>query len=185
MNKIQTISRCFRLFFQLCFYLAPILLVLSWVLVTAQDFQTQHPSFLLSPVPYQLLDTPILYPLGTSTKLLGFLIGCIPTAINMLLFYFLIKLFRGYERAEIFTLNNVKYIRNIGWMLLISQLVKPIYEGLITAALTFHNPHGHRYATISFGSTDIMPIVTALIIILVSWIMVEAHKLHDDQQLTI
>jgi hypothetical protein len=185
MNKIQRVSHWFRLFFQLCFWLAPVLLALSWITVTAQVFQTTHPSLLLSPVPFNLLSTPVLHPLSAQTKWLGFLIGCIPTVINMLIFYFLIKLFKCYERAEIFSLQNVKYIRNVGWWMLISQIIRPIYEGVITAVLTFANPHGHRYASVSFGSTDIVPIITALIIILISWIMAEAYKLQDEQKLTI
>lgn len=100
----------------------------------------------------------------------------------MITFYFLIKLFQLYERTEIFTLRNVTYIRNIGYAMLVKQLLNPVYQGLITGALTFNNPHGYRYATIGFGSTDLIAIVTALIIILVSWIMAEGCKLNDEQK---
>ncbi len=185
MSKIKQVSYWFRLFFQLCFCLAPIMSALSWAMATVQTFQVDHPNLLFSPVPLSLLSTPILHPIDVQTKLLGFLIACIPTGVSMLLFYFLIKLFKCYERAEIFTLKNVNYIRSIGWVMLISQIIRPVYEGVMTFALTFNNPPGHRYASISFDSTDLVPIVTALIIILISWVMAEGYKLQDEQQLTI
>lgn len=168
--------------FQICLFLAPLLLILSWIYATQQTFQSSHPNLFLSPVPQNLLTTPVLAALNPLTKLLGFLVSCIPLSIDMLMFYFLIQLFKLYERGEIFTSNNVKYLRNIGYAMLASQLVQPIYQALVTFVLTMNNPKGHRLISIGFGSTDIMLLLTASIIILISWVMAEGYKLNDEQK---
>ena len=106
-------------------------------------------------------------------------------SIELYILYSLIKLFKLYEKAEIYSINSVRYIRNIGYALIITQLVNPIYEGLMGVALTWHNPTGHRFASISLDQTNIGIVLVALLVILISWIMAEGCKLREEQQLTI
>jgi hypothetical protein len=113
---------------------------------------------------------------------MGFLISCIPLSITMLILYYLVKLFKLYEQAQIFTSANVKYIRNIGWIMLLNQIIRPIYEAMFTAALTFQNPHGHRFISISFTNNNLTTLIIALFIILISWVMAEGCKLNDEQK---
>jgi len=106
----------------------------------------------------------------------------------MFVLYFLIKLFRQYEKGEIFLIENVRYIRNIGYTLLIGQLLNPIYDGLISADLTWGNHYvqkGMRIASVTFDNTNITVLLTSLFIILISWIMAEGYQLRAEQQLTI
>jgi hypothetical protein len=104
---------------------------------------------------------------------------------ELYILYSLIKLFGLYSKGEIFSVNSVKHIRNIGYALLITQIVNPLYEGLMGLALTWHNPHGHRFASVTLNQTNLGIIFVALIVILVSWIMAEGCKLREEQQLTI
>lgn len=90
-----------------------------------------------------------------------------------------------YEQGKIFSLNHVKYIRNIGYALLIGQIVEPFYQGIMGFILTAHNPPHHRFATVTLDQTNIGMLLTALLVILISWIMAEGYKLHQEQQLTI
>lgn len=180
MNKIKQVSFWFRLFFQAALYLSPALLAFAWIFSTPNNFNPGYISG-FGPVPHDL-NIPILYSLNASTKLMGFLISCIPLSITMLILYYLVKLFKLYEHAQIFTFANVKYIRNIGWLVLLSQIIRPIYEAMITAALTFQNPHGHRFASISFSNNNLTTLIIALIIILISWVMAEGCKLNDEQK---
>jgi hypothetical protein len=55
----------------------------------------------------------------------------------------------------------------------------------MTLALTFNNPPGQRMISIGFSSTDFSEIVTALMIIVVAWIMDEGRKLKEEQALVI
>lgn len=180
MNKIKRLSTIFRILFQLAFIILPIILALYWIFAPSSFAQAN--GFSLSFLPSSVH---IMYKLTASTKLLGFLINLIPVGISMLILYFLIKLFRLYEQGAIFTINNVRYIKNIGYTMLIGQLLNPIYDLLISFALTFKNPPGHRYALITLDNTNIAIIVTAFIIILIAWIMAEGCKLREEQDYTV
>lgn len=182
MNKIKTVSHWFRILFQIVFVLDVAILIWFWMngAQTPTTWGPIHPSFLPSHV-----NIAIPVPMDTSTKFFGFLINCIPIGITLSIYYCLIKLFSLYERAEIFTINNVKYIKKIGYLLLASALIEPFYEALLTFVLSLHAEHGHRFISSSFGSSNISEIVMALIIILVSWVMTEGCKLRDEQAYTI
>lgn len=177
MNKIVYVSRGFRVFFQIALCVLPIMLAAYWMLGIDANVMTNS-GFSLKFIPDGVR---IMHALTPENKLMGFLIDCVPTALEMLILYFLIKLFRLYERGEIFTSQNVKYIRNIGYTLLVKVLINPFYQIAISLAMTINNPHGQRTAFASFGSTDIAIIITALLIILVSWIMAEGCKLREEQ----
>jgi hypothetical protein len=119
-------------------------------------------------------------------KLLGFFVSAILLGIALFILYFLIKLFRLYEKGEIFSFNNVRYIRNIGYVLLIGQLIaSPLNQFLMGLVLTWRNPHGHRFAAITLDQTNFGILLTALLVLLISWIMAEGYKLREEQQLTI
>lgn len=183
MGKIQRVSLFFRIIFQTIFIALPALLVVAW-LTSPESLVMLGGVINLSfiPRPYS---SNILHELSTTDRLLGFGISAIPTAIALYILYSLIKLFKLYEKGEIFSINNVRYLRNIGYALLISQIISPIYEGLMGVALTWHNPPGHRFASITLNQTNVGIVFTALLVILISWVMAEGCRLREEQQLTI
>jgi hypothetical protein len=69
--------------------------------------------------------------------------------------------------------------------LLITQIIDPIYNGAMGLVLTRYNPPGHRFAAITLDETNIVIVLIALIVILISWIMSEGCKLREEQQLTV
>jgi hypothetical protein len=73
-------------------------------------------------------------------------------------------------------------VRNIGYTLLITQIANPICQALLTLVLTWQNPLGQHYATISLNGTNLGLILMSVLIILISWIMAEGYKLQEEQQ---
>lgn len=183
MNKIKNVSCFFRIFFQIAFFAFPILLAVSWIYAPA-ELQLLAGFIRIDPIPVSYTHG-ILHTLSPSEKLFGFIASCIPLAIILFILYSLIKLFRLYEQAEIFSLNNVRYIRNIGYALFIGQLIQPFYQFLMGIILTMHNPKGHRYAAFTFDQTNISILLMGLLMILISWIMAEGCRLREEQQLTV
>jgi hypothetical protein len=181
MNKIKRVSLCFRMLFQIAFITLPILVILSWIKAPA-PLLTMAGDIAINMIPH---DYPILHPLSTTTHLLGFLVSMIPVTVTLFTLHYLIKLFGLYEKGEIFSLQNVNLIRNIGYTLFIGQLINPIYDVLISLTLTWNNPPGHRLASITVDQTNIGILLVAFMVILISWIMAEAYKLREEQQLTI
>jgi hypothetical protein len=195
MNRIKNVSLFFRLVFQIIFVALPILLIISWIyapneLVLLDGFIKLNaiPATYSKMHAYTAQGIPekaILHALTLGEKSLGFLVSVIPMVVEMFILYSLIKLFKRYEKGEIFSIHHVRYIRNIGYALLVGQIIEPIYQFVMGLVLTLNNPPHHHYAAITLDQTNIGIILTALLVILISWIMAEGCKLHEEQQLTI
>ena len=95
------------------------------------------------------------------------------------------RLFNLYQKGTIFAIDNVRYIRNIGIVMLLWEIVSPFYQVLVTFILTSQNPPGHHFVTFSINSIDISTTIIAVIIIVVSWIMREGVELQQEQQYTV
>ena len=195
MSNIQRVSLCFRLFFQLCLILMPVLLIVSWV-YAPENLVLLSGFIQLKPIPaayqgmhaYTMQGLPkaaIFHALSMGEKIIGGAISAIPLLIQMSIVFWLIKLFRLYEKGSIFSLTHVKYIRNIGYALILSQVIEPIYQFVMGIVLTWHNPPHHHYAAITLDQTNVGVLLTAFLIILISWIMAQGYQLKEEQQLTI
>lgn len=186
-HKIQIISKLFKWLFELSFLVGciviPILLIIFWmnaptpILATLPGFDLN-----ISYMPNLSMGVNHLHPLYTDTKILGFIISLIPLTANLFVLYFLIRLFKTFERFEIFSIHSVHYIKYIGFTLLISQLLYPIQQALLSAAITWHNPLGERLMGFSLSQTNIGILLAAMFIILISWIMAEGYKIQEEQK---
>lgn len=187
MNKIQRVGSFLRVIFQIAFFAWPLMLILYWIFAPHMYSDVSHVNATAYDVFVSFIPrgTEILHPITGTDAFRGFLVGILPITIEMMIIYFLIKLFKLYEQGKIFTSLNVEYLRKIGICMLVNQGVGFIYDGLITFVLTMHNPAGHRVASITFGNYDVYNIVTAVMVIVISWIMAEGCKLNDEQQLTV
>ncbi len=181
MQKIMRVSLIFRIIFQIIFIALPILTILFWA-YTPASLEWRGVGFGMWFASQKVI---VLHPLSMETRLFGFLINIIPIGLLMAVSYSLIQLFRLYEKQIIFTLKNVQSMKRTGLFLLFYEIARPFSEAATTALLTWHNPHGHRIATISFSGINLTVILTAIMIILISWIMAEGCKLQEEQQLTI
>jgi len=195
MNRIKNVSLFFRVIFQIIFIVLPVLLIVSWIYAPNElVFLASFAKLNAIPATYSgmhmytaqgLPEKAILHTLSVSEKSLGCLVSAIPMLVKMFIVYSLIKLFKLYEKGEIFSITHVRYIRNIGYALLTGQLIEPFYQFVMGFILTINNPPHHRYAAITLDQTNIGILLTALLVILISWIMAEACQLREEQQLTI
>ena len=181
MQKIKQVSFVLRLLFTAAFIALPVYVMTYWI-------SGGHPFGVQFPIAVFGYDGPNLPPvstLTTSLKTLGFFINLIPVAFYMTILGLLIHLFKLYEKSEIFTKNNVKTIRNIGFAMLLNKAVCPFFGFLLSYTLTQSNPPGYRFAYLGISIQDISIMVIAVLIILISWIMAEAYKLQEEQQYTV
>lgn len=186
-SNIKKVSCFFRILFQIVFVALPLMHIIAWINAPAPislfgSLLGANSEFVIRIIPEGVK---ILHTLSSSTKFFGFLVSAIPLIVVEFIFYYLIKLFRLYEKSEIFSQKNVGYIKKTGYALLIAQLAKPICEGFLSAILTWQNPHGYRYAEVSLGGLNLAMVLVAFLIILISWIMAEGCRLREEQQLTI
>ena len=108
------------------------------------------------------------------------MVNLAPLVLEMLCLYWLIELFKLYERGVIFTLQNVRYIRRLGLAFLAGEILKPFVQAGTTFVLSMH-----KEISLMIGSDDINTLFTALIILLIGWVMTEGCKLSEEQTLTV
>ena len=182
MNKIRIVSRIFRYLFTFLFVLLPLTSAAFWISAPHAIGRAGHHLFwAVNYIPKEVIITH----LNANTKLLAFFVSLIPIIIFMFMVFYLIRLFRNFESADIFSLSSVNAIKKTGIMLLISQIVAPFYDILISLVLTWHNPKGLRYAYFTFTGMNLALILTAVIIILIAWIMAEGHKIDEENKYTV
>lgn len=119
-------------------------------------------------------------------SLLGGLIDSVGLIFDMLICYFLVRLFKLYSEGQIFSLDNVACFRNLGLAVLFGKLATYIEQPLLSYVMTWmQNPNDAEFTVNFFRSTDLSVILFAVFLIIISWIMGEAVKLNEEQELTI
>ena len=95
------------------------------------------------------------------------------------------KLLGLYEKGEYFSERTAKQFGNIGKFFIFSVLVSFPQELLFTAVTTMKEPSGQRFMSVGISNHDFSATLFALMIILVGWVMKEAVKIKQDQDLTV
>ncbi|EGU39632.1 hypothetical protein VII00023_12773 [Vibrio ichthyoenteri ATCC 700023] len=182
MQKIQTYSRYIRFVLLMLLVITPIANLYFWLMVQSEyDFLTSmgiiQLGFDISAFTQE--------PLTLSARLWAFAASMVPCGILMYAFSILARLFKCYEKAEVFTLDTVKYFNNLGRVFFLWAFGNVIYSGLISVALSFNNPPGERILAITFAGLDLMSIFCGFIVLTIAWVMKEAQQLADEHQHTI
>lgn len=186
--RISRFAKFFRAIFIFFLIITPLLIGALWLsggeLVLADGDQESVINLLAFDVELED-EIAIQLPLPWETRLLGLAVTFIPLGIGMLCLWWLVRLFSCFSNGEIFTQSTVKYIRYLGWTMVAGVVATPIYDAILTFVLTMHNPPGERLVSISLESADFEELITAGVIILVSWIMEEGRKLREADELTV
>lgn len=191
MSRIQKISSYLLVVFNILIVMILLFLAVQWIFISLKttdvsnviNFFGMLEKTIQTPEGYVNLSniswTPLL-------KLFGFcadLIAALPFLISLFL---LKKLFVHYRDGEIFTKSNAILYRKLGVLYLIDALfIKSFSQTLMILAVTMTNPPGSRYLSISFGTPNLSSLFYGVLIIIVSWVMLEANKLHDEHKFTI
>ncbi|WP_114784015.1 DUF2975 domain-containing protein [Vibrio tetraodonis] len=182
MQQIQMYSRRIGLILNILLVLLPIATIYFWLTVqTSSDVLNETGIIQLS---YDI-DAYIHQPLTLQTRLLALLASGLPCGILFYALVLLKRLFRSYENAEIFTLQTVKYYRQLGLVFFYWAIGGFIYSGLISVALSFNNPPGERVLSLSFSGLDVMVIFCGCIVLVISHVMHQAQQIADEQKHTI
>ena len=182
MSNIQKQSRRVRLLLQSFLALTPIMVCYFWLTVeTPYDFISATGIFYLT---YDIGYFTML-PLTMTTRIVAAFTGLLMSSILMYALMVLIRLFRNYERGEIFSLENAMSYQKLGYSLFYWVLGSVIYGSLMSVILSFNNPPGERIFEISFVGMDFLTLILGIIILIISWVMKEGYILADEHSQTI
>jgi len=175
MSEIELFSKKISKLFQIFFIGTPIFTIIFWL------YPEQMLSMGINPFPIPQEQVTF----NGVSKLLGFGISLFPTTIVMILLYLVIRLFKNYQKGEVFNQNNISYYKKLGKYLFLLACVNFLCTGLMSVALSFQNPHGQRFLCLSIGTAQILPILIGLVIIGISHVMNEAFRIEEEQKYTI
>ncbi len=130
--------------------------------------------------PWMITWSPSLKILGLSSALINHL----PLWLSLLA---LKQILKNYQQGIIFTDKNVRYYQYIGWLFLINAiLIKPLSDILRVLLVTMNNPTGHSIFSIGcFGMANIEDFLWGSFVMVIAWVMLEANKIREEQDLTI
>ena len=183
MNKIQSVSRYFKWLFLIAFVVVLFFHLWFWVYFIIHNSWPMQTATHHLPSLSWLDALPLT--LDIKRRLLCSLVSLIPLIINLFIIYFLIKLFSLYQRGKIFMLDNVRTIKRIAYTILIGQVANIIYQVLFSLIITWQYGPGNRTAGFELSSTNFGMIITACLVILISWVMAEGCRLQEDSEFTI
>lgn len=178
MNKIAIIAYRFNIVFKILLVAYPIFVTATWFGII--PFPKNLFSFSLLPIE---VDLETLRP---TLRFYAFFVQALPMTIVMISFYYLIKLFQLYSKKIVFSHENIILIRKIGLMVMLEVLIDVfLVQPILSLILTFDAPTGGHLIAISFGNHQLSSLITAGIIMLISWIMDEARRLEEESSLTV
>lgn len=178
MNKIKFLSARMCVVFKFLFFLLPFLTFLYWISPEKFGFFRMNLVGLSTPDDFG-------WTLNLTSKSLGFIISMIPTGIIMFGLYKLKKLFTNYSTGIIFSLENAIIYKKIGQSLFLLAGADILLTPLMSLVLSFQNPIGKRFISIAVDSSEFCYLITGLIIMIISHVMQEAHKLNNEAELII
>jgi len=187
-DKIQRLSRYLLVIFNALLAILPLSVIIQWLFVDTDTIQNLiNQGFLQKPI-----STPEGY-VNLSTIHWSFptkIISLLPQSLGFLplfLSLFLLKsIFLNYQKGEIFSTINASLYRYLRWLFFLDALIgQPLSNLLFLLAATLAISPGQRYITLSFGIPNIEALFCGILIIVISWIVLEASKLHDVQKFTI
>jgi hypothetical protein len=181
-RKIRYLSRFLRLGCILGIIFAPVLNAVYWIHDGFRVVSFGKTKWFL-----QFADAPFtsIDELSSPLKFAGFLVDLIPYSFFLFSLLLLMKLFKLYEKLEFFSKKAVHYIRQIGLILVIGQIVHPFYIALHSYVLTLSSPPGQRVVILAYGPNQIKTLFLAFIIFLAAHIMEEGREIQEENSATI
>lgn len=173
--RVQTMSRFLRIVFTIILIGIPLIQILFWIF-----FNQLPPEMIPRELPVAVKQN-----LTMMTRLLALAASFITTGVVMACVYQLIRLFRFYEHAEIFTEGTVGCLRTLGRLLIGLFVAGIIQQPLLSVALTLQNPPGQRMLTFGLNSDNITVLLFGGVVVLITWVMDEGRKLQEEQRLTV
>ncbi len=194
MNRFRALNRILLIIINGLLIIIPFVTVLPWLLINTYDSfglaYTTDGGFIFESfikfLPLDLRDLPqINWTLTSRTMaLLASTIAILPFFLSLI---FLKKIFKNYGEGYIFTDENSILYRRLGVLLFVDALLaKPIskmLDVLIAGAFNSTNPSYSLH--LEFGTPNLPNIFYGIIIIVISWVMLEASKINEEINYTV
>jgi hypothetical protein len=189
MQRIKTISTYMCVFLNVMLIAFPIYLISRWFLLDWPLCKQLGLDIFLSRAlitPEGIVNPSDLF-FTTQMRSIGILTSLLCNITIWLWFYFARYVFENYKNGVVFSIENAKAYRKIGWLVFIDALIcKPLSNMGDVLVATLSNPPGHRCITLDLDlGICLQYAFFGFLLIIISWVMIEGHRLQSEQELTI
>jgi hypothetical protein len=188
MDRIQKVSSYLLVIFNILLVVLPLSLFILWMFMDYGPIKEAIESgVFFEPVhaPRGIVNLAKL-PWDPLTKFIGFmgnLVGILPILLGLII---LKSIFRNYRKGEIFNIINARQYKYLGYLFFLDALItSPLSNMLKILAVTLTYPTGPRTIVIGFGTPTFESLFCGILVIVISWVMVEGYKLQEDQKFII
>jgi hypothetical protein len=101
---------------------------------------------------------------------------------SLIAFYFAIQLLSRIRQGEYFTLVTTRYLRNMGFALMLATLCDTILPTLVRMILSARNPDGMLGPRYFYDAGDISLFLAGFGFAIIGWVFHEARKIQIENQ---
>ena len=174
-KRIKVISSLGGRICTVLIFLVPIISALFWIY-----FNKFYPIMRALGIEIYLLSV-LQQDLSAMARFLGFIVSLLPNIVTIYGIIKLRRLFSLYEKGIIFSKDNVKCFRGIGWALIGLVIANKISMPFLMVVFTSANPPGPRTIALAVNGEDLTTLVLGMAVLLISWAMDEGRRIKEDQ----
>ncbi|UXM94598.1 DUF2975 domain-containing protein [Bartonella sp. HY329] len=100
-------------------------------------------------------------------------------------FWLLRKLLKLYAQGLLFTKAHVEIFKHVAFSFIAYGICLFLSEPIMALALTAFNNNGDKLIVAGFGSSNLFPILTGIVMLPLVHVMQQAEKMADEQQYTV
>lgn len=182
MTKIQKTSKLVRTTLQAVIILIPLVVCYYWLSVNTPYDVLGLSGFIELDMDIKALTQA---PLTLETRLLALAASLGLSFILVYALVLLVRLFKNYERQEIFNFENTVLYTKLARTIFYWVIGNFIYTGALSVILSFNNPPGERVLELSFTGIDIMTLFLGVVVVIISWVMKEGYEISQEHSQTI
>lgn len=190
MDRIQRVSNWHLIIFNFLLIYLPLEIICYWTFIDSSFVShlamgPKEMFFDVIPTPEGLIHLSQVH-WTLAAKAIAFM-GDLLNQLPLFLGLFSLKaIFSNYRKGAIFTIDNAKHYRRLGLLLFLNALIaRPIAGMLTMLGITFANASGHRLLTINFGTPNLSSIFLGFLLMVISWVMLEASRLEEENKLIV
>lgn len=95
------------------------------------------------------------------------------------------RLFLLYAKGTMFSESNVCALHGLGRCLILFAIAQVFLTPAMSIALSGSNPPGERLLSVAVTVGMLEAVLVGGLLLVIAWVMGEAGKIHEDQQLTV
>jgi len=118
--------------------------------------------------------------LSTGHLIAAATITAVPVGVLLFGLWQVRTLFLNFVNGHVFTLASARLLRDFAGSVLAQAILGPVSSTALMLAFTLDNPPGARQLVITLSSQDYLALIVGGVLLAVSWVIVEATRIADE-----